>query len=152
MSSELNKKQNDNAQARELKGQGLRIGIVAARWNSTITDPMLDSAVATLRRHGCHDDDILVERVPGTVELTYGAALMARHFLTDAVIVIVSEETGSISVAIEGMLKRHLSPATLNKLLRAELIPETKTERKFQLIPWIKEKILRVKSFLPGSW
>ena len=48
---------------------------------------------------------------------------------SDAVIVIVSEETGSISVAIEGMLKRHLSPATLNKLLRAELIPETKTER-----------------------
>ena len=46
---------------------------------------------------------------------------------SDAVIVIVSEETGSISVAIEGMLKRHLSPATLNKLLRAELIPETKT-------------------------
>ena len=65
---------------------------------------------------------------------------------SDAVIVIVSEETGSISVAIEGMLKRHLSPATLNKLLRAELIPETKTERKFQLIPWIKEKILRVKN------
>lgn len=88
MSSELNKKQSDNAQSREAQGQGLRIGIVAARWNSTITDPMLSSALSTLRRHGCLDDDILVERVPGTVELTYGAALMARHYLTDAVIVI----------------------------------------------------------------
>ena len=42
----------------------------------------------------------------------------------DAVVVIVSEETGSISVAIDGMLKRHLSAATLERLLRAELIVE----------------------------
>ena len=42
---------------------------------------------------------------------------------TDAVVVIVSEETGSISVAIGGMLKRHLMPETLSKLLRNELMP-----------------------------
>ena len=41
---------------------------------------------------------------------------------SDAVVVIVSEETGSISVAIEGMLKRHLTAATFEKLLRSELI------------------------------
>ena len=43
---------------------------------------------------------------------------------SDAVVVIVSEETGSISVAIDGMLKRHLTAATLERLLRAELIVE----------------------------
>ena len=43
---------------------------------------------------------------------------------SDAVVVIVSEETGSISVAIDGMLKRHLTAATLERLLRAELIIE----------------------------
>ena len=43
---------------------------------------------------------------------------------SDAVVVIVSEETGSISVAIGGMLKRHLKPETLNKLLRNELMPQ----------------------------
>ena len=43
---------------------------------------------------------------------------------SDAVVVIVSEETGSISVAIGGMLKRHLKPGTLSKLLRNELMPQ----------------------------
>lgn len=44
---------------------------------------------------------------------------------TDAVVVIVSEETGTISVAISGMLKRHLAPQTLEKLLLNELAPRT---------------------------
>ena len=43
---------------------------------------------------------------------------------SDAVVVIVSEETGSISVAIDGMLKRHLTSSTLERLLRTELIQE----------------------------
>ena len=47
---------------------------------------------------------------------------------SDAVVVIVSEETGGISVAINGMLKRHLGKETFEKLLRAELIQE-ETER-----------------------
>ena len=44
---------------------------------------------------------------------------------TDAVVVIVSEETGTMSVAIGGMLKRHLAPQTLEKLLLNELAPKT---------------------------
>ena len=47
---------------------------------------------------------------------------MSEH--SDAVVVIVSEETGSISVAIDGMLKRHLSADTFEKILRAELMPD----------------------------
>jgi len=47
---------------------------------------------------------------------------------TDAVVAIVSEETGSISVAVGGMLKRHLAPETLERLLRNELMPKTKEE------------------------
>ncbi len=42
---------------------------------------------------------------------------------SDAVVAIVSEETGSISVAVGGMLKRHLSPETLERLLKNELAP-----------------------------
>lgn len=41
---------------------------------------------------------------------------------SDAVIAIVSEETGAISIAIDGMLKRHLTPDTFEKILRNELI------------------------------
>ena len=44
--------------------------------------------------------------------------------VSDAVVVIVSEETGAISVAVGGMLKRHLAPQTLERLLRNELCPE----------------------------
>ena len=47
---------------------------------------------------------------------------------SDAVVVIVSEETGSISVAIGGMLKRHLKPETLENLLRNELLPPGEDE------------------------
>lgn len=45
----------------------------------------------------------------------------------DAVVVIVSEETGAISVAIDGMLKRHLTAQTLKKLLIQELVGEEKS-------------------------
>ena len=43
---------------------------------------------------------------------------------SDAVVVIVSEETGTISVAVGGMLKRHLASQTLERLLRNELCPK----------------------------
>ena len=46
---------------------------------------------------------------------------------SDAVVAIVSEETGSLSVAVDGMLKRHLSSETFEKLLRSELLPENIT-------------------------
>lgn len=42
---------------------------------------------------------------------------------SDAVVVLVSEETGAISVAVDGSLRRHLSAETLEKFLRNELIP-----------------------------
>ena len=49
---------------------------------------------------------------------------------SDAVVAIVSEETGSISVAINGMLRRHRSPETLERLLRLELMPAAQEEGK----------------------
>ena len=49
---------------------------------------------------------------------------------SDAVVVIVSEETGTISVAVDGMLKRHLPPQMLERLLRNELMPEQTEQRK----------------------
>ncbi len=50
---------------------------------------------------------------------------------TDAVVAIVSEETGAISLAVGGMLKQHLAPESLEKLLRSELLPQQEgTEEK----------------------
>lgn len=58
---------------------------------------------------------------------------MSEH--SDAIIAIVSEETGTISVASNGRLKRHLAPETLERVLRNELlhhetgIPKTNKSR-----------------------
>ena len=57
---------------------------------------------------------------------------------SDAVVVIVSEETGSISVAIGGMLKRHLTPETLSKLLCNELMPAPEEEEKNRRAPLLE--------------
>lgn len=61
---------------------------------------------------------------------------------SDAVVVIVSEETGTISVAMGGMLKRHLAAQTLEKLLRNELCPGDGSEREKNPVLRLKQKIL----------
>ena len=64
---------------------------------------------------------------------------------SDAVVVIVSEETGAISVAIDGMLKRHLNENSLNAVLRKELVAEEVVERK-------RDTVLRyLKKFFIGD-
>ena len=55
-------------------------------------------------------------------------AAVGMSEVSDAVVVVVSEETGAISVAVGGMLKRHLAPQTLERLLRNELCPEEDAE------------------------
>lgn len=62
--------------------------------------------------------------------------------VSDAVVVIVSEETGTISVAIGGMLKRHLAPQTLEKLLQNELLPK-EDERDRNLLKRLRNELSR---------
>ena len=61
--------------------------------------------------------------------------------VSDAVVVIVSEETGTISVAIGGMLKRHLAPQTLEKLLSNELM--TNEDAKSSWIERLRARIAK---------
>ena len=61
---------------------------------------------------------------------------------SDAVVVIVSEETGTISVAVGGMLKRHLAPQTLERLLRMELIKDETDKLEPKLLTTMKKVIL----------
>ena len=56
-------------------------------------------------------------------------AAVGMSEVSDAVVVVVSEETGVISVAVGGVLKRHLSSQTLERLLRNELCPENDTQQ-----------------------
>ena len=60
--------------------------------------------------------------------------------VTDAVTVVVSEETGAISVAVGGVLKRHLAPEMLERLLRNELCPED-THQEENLVVKLYQKL-----------
>ena len=60
--------------------------------------------------------------------------------VSDAVVIIVSEETGAISVAVGGMLKRHLAPQMLERLLRGELIHED-SKKEDNLVLLLKQKL-----------
>ena len=51
-----------------------RYAIVVADWNSEITHALAQGAIDTLVKHGVKEENIDVMHVPGTVELTYGAA------------------------------------------------------------------------------
>ena len=68
-------------------------------------------------------------------------AALGTSEVTDAVVVVVSEETGTISVAVGGMLKRYLAPQTLEKLLQNELNPAEKRESPQSLVERMKQKI-----------
>ena len=62
---------------------------------------------------------------------------------SDAVVVIVSEETGTISVALGGMLKRHLAPQTLERLLHNELNPGGDAQEEKLTMMKLKQKLLK---------
>lgn len=66
----------------------LSMGIVVAEWNSDITNALLEGALSLLKEAGCKDENIIVRRVPGAYELTYGAELMCEYTDVDAVITL----------------------------------------------------------------
>ena len=61
-----------------LKGEGRKIGIVVARFNSFIAEKLLEGAIDSLVRSGVRSEDIVVARVPGAFEIPLVAQRMAR--------------------------------------------------------------------------
>ncbi|MBR3981662.1 MAG: 6,7-dimethyl-8-ribityllumazine synthase [Bacteroidales bacterium] len=66
----------------------LSIGIVVAEWNMDVNTKLLQGAVETLQKHGVLEKNIIINYVPGSFELTYGARVMAENYDVDAIIVI----------------------------------------------------------------
>ncbi|NJM15596.1 MAG: 6,7-dimethyl-8-ribityllumazine synthase [Bacteroidales bacterium] len=67
-------------------GDGFVVGILIAEWNSEVTSKLAQGAIATLKKHGVEETNIIVKHVPGTFELTLGGQLMAESLDLDAVI------------------------------------------------------------------
>lgn len=72
----------------DLNGAGMRFGIVVARWNSFITERLLQGSLDALRRSGCREQDITVVRVPGSFEIPSEARTLAETGNYDAVITL----------------------------------------------------------------
>ena len=70
----------------DLSGKGLKIGIVAARFNDFITSRLVDGALDGLQRHGVAEADIEIVRVPGAYEIPLAARMLAQSRKFQAVI------------------------------------------------------------------
>jgi 6,7-dimethyl-8-ribityllumazine synthase len=69
-------------------GKDKIVGIVVSEWNTPITDSLLKGATDTLIAAGVKESDIIIEYVPGSVELTFGAKVLIEETLVHAVIVL----------------------------------------------------------------
>ncbi|MGH9157447.1 MAG: 6,7-dimethyl-8-ribityllumazine synthase [Acidimicrobiales bacterium] len=69
-----------------LRGDGLRVAVVAGRFNGLVTDALVDGALDALRRHGVDDASVTLARVPGAFELALVAARLAASGSVDAVV------------------------------------------------------------------
>ena len=78
-----------------LDGSGLRMGLVVGRFNSFISERLVDGALDALLRHGVADDDIMVARVPGAFEIPLVARKLAESGKFDAVICLGAVIRGS---------------------------------------------------------
>src|ERR1700723_87605 len=74
--------------AGNLSADGLRFGIVISRFNSFITERLLDGAIDALQRAGSGNDQIEIVRVPGSFELPVAAKKLAESRHPDSIICI----------------------------------------------------------------
>jgi 6,7-dimethyl-8-ribityllumazine synthase len=70
----------------QLAAQGLRFAIVVSRFNSLVTQRLLEGALDALRRHGADENAITVVYVPGSFEIPLAAKRLAQSGAFDAVI------------------------------------------------------------------
>ena len=67
-------------------GAGKKFGIVVSKWNDSITNALLEGALSTLLAANVNREDIIINEVPGTFELPFGAQRILKAIKLDAVI------------------------------------------------------------------
>lgn len=79
----------------KLDASGFRFAIVVSRFNSFVTDRLLEGALDALKRHGADDKLVQVVRVPGAFEIPLAAKMLAKRKDVDAVICLGAVIKGS---------------------------------------------------------
>lgn len=72
----------------DLRGEGLRIGVVMSRFNIDVCEGLLAACTHELRKHGVKPADMLVVTVPGALEIALAARRIARTGRFDAVVAL----------------------------------------------------------------
>ncbi|HEX9688596.1 MAG TPA: 6,7-dimethyl-8-ribityllumazine synthase [Thermoanaerobaculia bacterium] len=75
-------------QSGSLDARGLKLAVLCARWNPTVTDALLASALETVERNGARAEDTLLVRVPGAFELPAAARVVIDREKPDALVVV----------------------------------------------------------------
>ena len=70
----------------KLDAKGLRFGLLVSRFNSFVSDRLVEGAIDALLRHGAEKDDINIVRVPGAFEIPPTAKQMAESERYDAIV------------------------------------------------------------------
>ena len=81
----------------KLVASGIRVGVVAARFNEFITSKLLSGAMDGLVRHDVREEDVHVAWVPGAFEIPIIASKMAKSGKYDAIICLGAVIRGSTS-------------------------------------------------------
>jgi len=66
----------------------MKIGVVVARWNSAVTYALRDACLRALADAGVEENTIIVQEVPGSYEVVFGAKHLIEHNAVDAVVAI----------------------------------------------------------------
>lgn len=66
----------------------MRFGVIVTEWNNHITDKLLQGTITELQAHGVSSQNITVKRVPGSFELIYAAAQLAKFGHVGGIIIL----------------------------------------------------------------
>ena len=91
-------KQINLVEGKVIAPEGMRVGIVAARFNEIIVNKLSGGAIDGLVRHGVEEDNITVVWVPGAFEIPLTAQKMAKSGNYDAVICVGAVIRGYFSL------------------------------------------------------
>jgi len=72
----------------QLNAKGLKIAIIAARFNDFIVDRLISGAIDYLVRHGGSEEDLTLVRLPGAFEMPIAAQKMAKSGKYDGIVVL----------------------------------------------------------------